>query len=108
MVIAMVAMRMMEASFNQIVHMIAMRNGGMPAIGTMGVPGRMFRGGKTGSAFVRVCRANGNRMFIHMVAVRVMQMAVVKIIHVVFVFDCGVSASRTVDMRMVGVSRARM
>jgi hypothetical protein len=108
MVVAMAAMRMMEASVNQIVNMIAMGNGGMPAIGTMDVFGGMFRGSKTGSAVVRVGGVNRNRVFVHMVAVRVMQMAVVKIVHVPFVLDGGVSASRTVDVRMVGMSGASM
>jgi len=107
MVVAMVAMRMMEASIHQVVHMAAMRDGGVAAIGAMNMLRCAFGGGKAGSALVRIGGTDGNRVFIHMVPVRMMQMAVMKIIHMPFVLDGGVSASRAVHVRMIGVSGTR-
>lgn len=104
----MVAVRMMKASINQVVHMVAVRDSGMAAAGAVNVFLRMFGGGKTGCAFVGVGGINSNRVFVHVVAVRMVQMAVVKIVHVAFVLDSGVSASRRVNVRMVRVSRAGM
>ncbi len=105
-VVAMIAMRMMEVSPHQIVHMIAMRNGSVAAVGTMNVlPVVAFRAGR---ASVGVGGTNGNDVFIHVVAVRMMQMAAVKIIHVAIVHDCDVSAIFAMDMRMVGVRFARI
>ena len=105
-IVAMVSMRMMEASINQIVHMITMWNGGVAAIRAMNMLRDMFGGGKIRSAFVGIGGSDGNRMFVHVVAVRMMQVAVVEIIHVPLVLDGDVPASRSVDVRMVGVSRA--
>ena len=106
MVIAVFAMRMMKASVNQIVHMIAVRNGSVAAIGTMNVlPVVAFRSQR---AFVRVGVADGNNVFIHVVAVRMVQMAVVEIIHVPVVHDGDMPAILAVDMGMIGVSCARL
>lgn len=107
-VVAMVAMRMMKSPIHQIINMIAMRNGGVAAIRAMNVLRRVFPGGKTGRAFVRIAGINRNLMLVHMVAMRMMQMAVVKIVHVSFVLHRRMSATRAVDMRMARVSRAGM
>jgi len=105
-VVAMVAVRMMKMSVNQIVHVIAMRNGRVAAIGTMNVlPVVAFRAQR---AFVRVGVADGNSVFIHMVAVRMVQMPVVEIIHVPVVHDGDMPAIFAVDVGMVRMSFARM
>ena len=106
MVVAVSVVWMMQSAINQIIHVIAMRNGSVAAIGTMNVlPVVAFRSQR---AFVRVDVADGNGVFIHMVAVRMVQMAVVQIIHMAFVFDGGVSAAEAVDMGMIGVRGAGM
>jgi len=107
-VVAMVAMRMMQAFVNQIVNMVAVRNGGMAAIGAVNVFRNVFSHGKTECAFVGIRGTDGNRVLVHMVAVRMVQMAVVQIIHMAFVFDGGVSAAGAVDVRMIGVRGAGM
>ena len=105
-VVAMVVVRMMKASINQIIHMVAMRNSGVAAVGAMNMLRGMFGGGKTRSAFIGIGGINGNCVLVHVVAVRMMQMAVMKIVNVPVVLDGGVPASRGVNMRMVGVSGA--
>lgn len=105
-VVAMVAVGMMQASLNQIIHVVAMRDGRMAAIWAVNVFRRVFSGGKARAAFIRIGGINRNRMFVHMVAVRMMQMAVVEIVHVPLVLDGSVPAASAVDVRMVGMSRA--
>jgi len=105
-IVAVSVMRMMKASVHQVVHMIAMRNGSVAAIGTMNVlPVVAFRSKR---AFVRVGVADGNNVFINVVAVRMVQMAVVEIIHVPVVHDGDMPAIFAVDMGMIGVSCARL
>lgn len=106
-VVAMVAVRMMKVSFDQIVNMVSMRDGGMPAIGAMNMPGRVFGCRKSRGAFIGIGGINRNRMFVHVIAVRMMKMAVMKVIHVPFVLDGGVAASRCVDMRMIRMGDTR-
>lgn len=106
-VVAMVAMRVMQASVNQIVNVIAVRNGGMTAFRSVNVLGGMFGGGETRRALVGVRGTDGNRVFVHMIAVRMMQMAVVKIVHMSVMLDGGVSAAGAVNVGVIGVCRAR-
>ena len=105
-VVAVSVMRMMQSAINQIIHVIAVRNGGVAAVGTVNVlPVMAFRAQR---AFVRIDVADGYGVFIHMVAVRMVQMAVVEIIHVPVVHDGDMPAIFAVDMGMVRVSFAGM
>ncbi len=104
----MIAMRMMKPSIHQIINVIAMRNGSVAAIGAMHMPRRAFGRGKTGRALVRIGGIDRNLVLVHMVAMRMMQMAVVKIIHVSLVLHGRMAAARTVDVRMIRVSRTGM
>jgi len=105
-VVAVSVMRMMQSAINQIIHVVAVRNGGVAAVGIVDVlPVMAFCAQR---AFVRVGVADGNGVFIHVVAVRMVQMAVVEIIHVPAMHDGDVSTAGTVDVGMIGVSCARM
>ena len=107
-VVAMVAVRMMEMAVHKVVNMVAMRNGGMSAFGAVNMLRLMFGGGISRRAFVRVGRINGNSMFIHVVAMRMMKMAILKIINMPFVPDGGVAASGCVHVRRIRVGCTRM
>jgi hypothetical protein len=105
-VVTVIAMRMMQVSINQIVQMIAMWNGCVATVGAMNVlPVVAFR---AKCAFVRIDVTHRDDVFVHVVAMRMMKMAVVKIIHMSGVHDGDVTAIFAVDMRMIGVSFARM
>ncbi len=106
MVVTMIAVRMMQASVNQIVNMVAVWNGGMATIRTVNMP-RVVPV-RTMGALIRIGGTNANRMFVYMVAVRMMQMAVVDIIHMAFMFDGQVSATWTMGMGVIGVRGAGM
>lgn len=102
-VIAMVAMRMMEAAIDQVVHMIAMRNGRVSAIRPMNMLCRAFRGGESRRAFIGIGRINSNCMFIHVILVWMMKMAIVNIIYMPFMLNRDVPAAGGVDVSMVRV-----
>lgn len=102
----MVSMRMMEVAVDEIVHMISMGHGRMPAILAMDVlrivPGCMLRGA---TGWIR--RGDGQGMFYHgTVGVLVVQMAIVEIVDVVAVLDARVTTVGAVLMRM-GLMRLR-
>ena len=100
-VVAMVAVRMMEAAVNQVIHVATMGNRGMAAIGTMNVLRRAFFAGKFWRAFIGICRINGNRVLIHMIIVRMMKMAIVEVIYMPFMLDGDMPAAGCVDVSMV-------
>ncbi len=108
MIVAVVAMRMMQAAVNQIVDMIAMWHRRMAAVRAMNVPGGVFRRGKARRAFVRIGGGDGDGVLVIVACVRMVQMVVVKIVHMAFMDDGRVSAIRTVDVGMIGVSGAGM
>lgn len=102
----MVAVRVMETPIHEIVNVVAVRDCGVAAVRAMNMFCGVFRRGKTGRAVIGIPGADRNHMFIHMVAVRMVQMPVVKIIHMTFMFDGGMSATRTMNVRMMRVRRA--
>ncbi|HTR43307.1 MAG TPA: hypothetical protein VMH87_16975 [Pseudomonadales bacterium] len=108
MIVAMIAMGVVKSSINQIINVVPMRDSRMPAVGAMNMFGLVFGNSKARSAFVGIGGVDGNLVFIHMVSMGMMQMAIMKIIRMSFMLDCSMSTARTVDMRMICVSGARM
>jgi hypothetical protein len=99
MVVAMIAVRIMQPSVHEIIGMIAVRNSLMPAARTM----RMAGASDLRRASRRVCSADRYDMLIDMVAVHMMQMAVMQIVDMAIVSNRGMPATRTMLMRMIGV-----
>ncbi len=97
----MISVRMMQMACNQIVRMAAMRNGGMPAVWPVNVfcvmPGRGM------IAAFGIGTAHFNDVFIHMVAVRMMQVAAVQVIRVPLMFNRHVTAARPVFVLVIFV-----
>ena len=106
MVVAVSVVWMMQSAINQIINVIAMWNGCVAAVGAMNV--LLVVAFRTERAFIGIHGADGDGVFVHVVAVRMMQVPVVKVIHVPLVHDGDVSAIFAMNMRMVGVSCARM
>lgn len=92
----MVAMRVVQVAVNQVVDMVAMWHGLVSATGAVYmawlVAGAMVRR----RAAVGVGCRNGNDMLIHMVAMWVVQVAVVQIINMAVVLDSRVSTTGAV------------
>ncbi|MEX3690629.1 hypothetical protein AB3X91_16100 [Paraburkholderia sp. BR14263] len=103
MVIAVVAVRVVEMAVDQIIDVIAMRYRFVSAARAVDVA--RFMATAVGCAFVRILCADLDPVFVDVIAVRMMQMAVMQIVYVVAMPDGGVSAARAMLMLMVSVMR---
>ena len=101
MVVAMIAVRMMEATLDKIIRVIAMRHGWMTALRTVDVPGLVALVPVRRRAMVRVSVADLDHVFIDAVARLTVQMAIVQIVDVVAVLDADMPAPRTMTMRVL-------
>jgi hypothetical protein len=97
----MVPVRMMQATVDKIVRVIAVRNGFVAAIRSVSVAVAVafFNRATT----VRILITHFNHVFVDMIAVRVMQVTVVKIPDVIAVSNRGVTTIRSVLMRVIFV-----
>ncbi|KWF18251.1 hypothetical protein WT56_30435 [Burkholderia pseudomultivorans] len=101
MVVAVVAMRVMKAAVDQIIDVIAMRNGFMPAARPVHMARLMVAAVRRTP--VRIFRADFDLVFVYVIAVRMVQVAVMEIVDVVAMLDCRMATSRTMLMFMLGV-----
>ena len=76
MIIAVIAVRMMQMAVDEIVDVVTMWDCLMAAAGSMNVGSIMSGAAMVGGATIRVLVAHFNPMFIHMIRVRMMKMAV--------------------------------
>jgi hypothetical protein len=98
----MIAVRMVQASIDQIINMIPVGNGLMAAARAMPMLGLMSRSSMLWIAPIGICRANFNHVFFGAPVVNMLQMTVVEIIDVVLVTNGNMTTSRTVHMRLIG------
>lgn len=96
--------RMVEMSVDEIVDVIAMGNGRMPAVRTMDMTRRMPAARMAGGAARRVDRGHADAVLLDRpVGILVVQVTIVQIVDMPFVFDRGMAASRTVFVIVIGV-----
>jgi hypothetical protein len=105
-VVAVVAVRMVQVAAYQIIHVVAVRRALVPAIGAMGVLAAvrfavMFR-----RAVVRVRVTYRNEVFVNVIGVDMMQMAIMKIVDMPLMTDLRVAADSAVHVIMGGVCSA--
>jgi hypothetical protein len=100
MIVAMVAMWMVEMALYQVIHMIAMRNCIMTAIGTMLMALFVRSALVCRRALCRITSADGDLVLVHAIGFDVMQVSIVKVIHMIVVLHGFVPAIGTVYMRM--------
>jgi hypothetical protein len=91
-IVAVSAMRMMQMAIHQVINMVAMRHGFVAAVSTVSVGLLMGRAAVVRRTLLRIRRGHLNLMVVHMIAVSVMQVAIVKIIGVAVVFHRDVPA----------------
>ena len=90
---------------DEIVDMVAMRDGFVTAAGSMNMGGIMPGTAMVWRATIRVLVAHFNRMFVHVIRVWMMKMPVVEIIHMIAVSDGKVAATGSMRVIVVGVMR---
>ena len=92
MIVAVSAVRMVQMAIHQVIDMVPMRHAFVATLGTVSVGLRTGGTAVVRRAFLRIRRGHLNLMVVHMIAVSVMQVAIVKIISVAVVFHGGVPA----------------
>ncbi|HUB50198.1 MAG TPA: hypothetical protein VMB73_34945 [Acetobacteraceae bacterium] len=101
----MIAVRMVKMAVHEVIHVIAMRHGFMPATGAMHMSWLMSRAAVAWRAVVRICRAHFDHVLIDMIAMGMMKMAIMQIVHVVAMTNGGMTAAGAVLMIVIGVVR---
>lgn len=102
MVITMIAVLVMQTAVDQIIDMVAVRNGLMTAT----FPMNMARTGIKRNAGIRVGFIYRQGVFVVMAVVLVVQMAVVQIVDMAVMFDGGMTAAAAVNMGVVVMNGA--
>lgn len=103
-VVAVVAMGMVQMAIYQIVDVVAVGHGFVAAAGTMDMIRIVTAASVLGSAPVRIRSRDFELMFHHgSIGLLMMEMPIVKIINVVSVLDCRVTAIRSMFVRVVVV-----
>lgn len=98
----MAAVHMVQAAAYQPIHMIAVRHRFVAATGPV-----HMRAGHRRRAPIGIGRADRDHMFIDMVAVRVVQVAIVQIIDMAIMLHGGVAAAGPMGVGMIGMGDAR-
>jgi hypothetical protein len=99
--VAMSAVRMVEMAGNQIVDVIAVRDGLMPAVGPVLMAGLVSLAFVARGTVLRIRRAHRNHVFIVVVIMVMVQMSIVQVIDVILVLNPGVAASWSVNVDVV-------
>ncbi|MEJ1118153.1 hypothetical protein V9K92_06705 [Phyllobacterium sp. CCNWLW109] len=105
MIIAMIAMWMMQMPIHEIINMIPVGYGLVAAARTMHMVSIVARAMMFRCAAIRISSAYLKHVLINMVAMRVMQMAIVKVVHMIAVTNGGVAAIRFMLVIMIVVMR---
>jgi hypothetical protein len=100
-VVAVIAVRMVQVAVDEIVDVIAMRHGFMAAPRSVNVARVVAAAARL--ALVRIFGAHVEPVLVYMIAVRMMQMTVMQIVNVTVVLDCSVSTVRAMLMVVVSV-----
>ncbi|APA90320.2 hypothetical protein BJG93_32410 (plasmid) [Paraburkholderia sprentiae WSM5005] len=102
-VVAVIAVRMVQVAVDEIVDVIAMRHRFMAAPRSVNVARVMAAAARR--ALVRIFGAHFKPVLVYMIAVRVMQMTVMQLINMIVVLDRSMSAVRAMLMVVVSVVR---
>jgi hypothetical protein len=101
MIVAMVIMGIVKMAPDQIIHMVSVRHGFVTAVRTVYMPLRVTFAFMSRSTVLGIGLTDVYDMLINMVAVRVVQMAIMKVADMIIVRDASVAAFRTVGMGMI-------
>jgi hypothetical protein len=103
MVVTMVPVREVQVVIHEIANVIAMRHGFVSASGSVHMSCLVTGTGVTRRAPCGIYRAHLDHMLIDVVVVHMMQMTVVELVDVIAVTHGRVAASRSVDVRVIGM-----
>ena len=95
-IVAVIAVGMMEVPVDQVIDVVAVRNCRVAAVGTVLVPLVVFAASMLGRACGRIGRADGQLVFFNLPAIHMVQVPIMQVINMVVVQDPRVSAVRSV------------
>lgn len=101
-IVAMAVMDVMQAAIHQVVDVVTVGNGLVAAVRTMDMIGRVATA-LTVSAVIGIDGADLQHMLVHVIAMHMVQMAIVEIVDMAVMLDGGVAAIRTVLMAVIRV-----
>lgn len=101
MIVAVVAVRMVQVALDEVVHVVTVGHGFVAAARAVLVVGGVALAVVRRSARFGILRADLDRMLVIVALVGVMEVAVVQIVDVTVVFDGSVPAAGAVDMLVV-------
>ena len=102
MIVAVIAVRMVQASVDQVIDVVPMRNRLMTTVRTVAMRLIMTRSTMFWIAPIRIGAADFNHVFISAPLFHVLQMAMVEIIDVIFMLNGNMAAAYTMHMRLIG------
>ena len=102
-VVAVIAVRVVQVVIDEIVDVIAVRHGFVPAARAMDVVGRMTGAAMVRRALVGIRVRDLDHVLIDVVVVHVMKVPIMQVVHMIAVTDGRVAAHGTVQMRVIGV-----
>jgi hypothetical protein len=102
-VVATISVGMVQVTVDQIVDVVAMWHSLVTAPGAMNVVGRMRTAVVAWRALVGIVRADFELVLVYVIAMRMVQVAIVKIIDVIAMLDSGVAAVCAMLMIVSGV-----
>jgi hypothetical protein len=102
-VVAVIAVRVMQVPIHKVVDMVAMRDGLMPAPGPVHVTGLMPCAAVLGRAPVGIARRHFDRVLVDMVPMRMVQVPIVQVVDVIAVANGRMPAISSVLVRMSGM-----
>lgn len=104
MVIAVIAIGMMEVAIDQVIDVVSVGNGRVPAVGSVLVTGGVSAAIVACGAACWIGGVHLQRVFVHMILMRGVQVAVVQVVGVTVVLDRGMAAALAVLMGMILVN----
>ncbi len=102
-IVAVVVVRVVQVPIHQIIDVVAVRHGFMTTVWTVHMARFVCATRVMRRADHRVAVVHCERVLIHVVAVRRVQMPVVQVVHMIVVHNRRMSAVRAVHMRMIFV-----
>jgi hypothetical protein len=102
-VVAVIAVRVVQVAIDEIVDMIAVRHGFVPAARAMDVVGSMTGAAMVWRAPVGVHVGDLDHVLIDVAVVHVMKMPIMQVVHVIAMAYGCVAAHGAVQMRVIGV-----
>jgi hypothetical protein len=99
---------MVQVAVNEIVHMIGVRHAFVPARRTMHMAAIMSSARMIGGACLPVRPIAFQDVFVYVITVQVMQMTIVQIVDMAIVPDRGVTAARSMRVRVMLVLLASL